>query len=532
MPKPKLNFVWIGAPRIDKGGHDIIGPESIDRNFQHFSPEERNPIVFWCQEAFQQVYKDYFTAKGLKIEVKSIEAYLSEFKTEDNTATEIQQIFSKLTHPDRNKIIDCVYLKDLFFNVLLATQGDYVLDTNIQTDLTAPVNFPKYTKFMFPWVSDTSELWMQYAPPDNLSRAKKVLRCYLDLYQNAVKIFNEQGYSAEYHKQEGIIASAAIRLKNCKVINNFMTETCDVWRCGFLKNTEIAVPGFNVHKEYYNSHKENQEYVYKGPHAHAIFGKVDKLEYELNHGIHPDFEANPRCAVEPSLDYDANNETLLHLATRYSHLEGRRNCMKLLLERGADADREYQIISRDVMKTKTPLIYTIESREEDAVKKLFQYARVPIRLDRISNNQTPLMRAIKCGGNGLELLLDKGADPNQLCETEDHRDTPLAMAISRKNPAWVKLLLTKGKANPNTPIKKVSGIVRVAAEPPLHIALKNEDAETVALLLQYGADPFAEAEYHVGNSVCFQKAEIIITSKDCRMLLNTALQIRACKLCN
>src|SRR6185312_11322510 len=136
MPKATLNFVWIGEPCFDKGGQDVVGPELIDRNLKYHSKaasleefkNETNTLKFWCLKAHKKRYQDYFAAKKIVIEVIPIETYLSEQKAEDEAVVEILRIFTDLTQPNRNKVQDWVCLKDLFFNFLLATKGDYVLD--------------------------------------------------------------------------------------------------------------------------------------------------------------------------------------------------------------------------------------------------------------------------------------------------------------------------------------------------------------------------------------------------------------------
>ena len=75
-----------------------------------------NSIVFWCQACCVERYDAFFKSKGVTIEVKSIEHYLETCQIERENAAFIQQEYTKIIlDPARNKIIDRVYFKDMFF---------------------------------------------------------------------------------------------------------------------------------------------------------------------------------------------------------------------------------------------------------------------------------------------------------------------------------------------------------------------------------------------------------------------------------
>jgi len=533
MPKPNLNFVWIGEPRFDQGGQDVIGPETIAQNLKDHSnahslaelKETSNPLIFWCLESHQERYKKYFATKEIAIEVKPIEPFLREFKVEnDAIPATILKIFSEHTSPGHNTVVDRVCLKDLFFNFILAYQGHYVLDTNVHTfmlsDQDEPsVDMPAHAKFMFPWVRNTAEVWMQYSPPNNLQRAKNILDLYLKLYmENIRELYNKPDNAEEYHKAVCSAAATAVRLNQPKKLENFDTDDCGVWDCGKLSSTEVDVLGLNVQKEYYNSHRKSSEQAYRATHEHVYYGHYKKLSFYLSHGGNPDSEANPR-KEKTGLDYDANKETLLHLSLRGCKSKKYRKCAELLLAYGADPNREHEFIQNTITYIKTPLIYALESGSKETVKILFN-TKIPINVNKILNQDTPLMLAIRGNTDCIDLLLKKGADPNIFFESTNKRNTPLAMAVRRGNSKAVKSLLENDKAaNPNIPIKQKQIGFQILAEYPLHTALKQNDAVTARLLLEHGADLSVVSEYKQEGKIIRSTTEQISTSKECKDLL-------------
>lgn len=536
MTKPVLNFVWVGPPRFDQGGQDIVGPETIDANFKAF-PELNsppNPMVFWCQSVYVRQYQEYFTSKGIAIHVASIEDYLKTCETEKDKAQIILEHYHELIEtPGRNQILDRVYLKDMFFNLILATKGDYVLDTNVQaTGLEKPVYFPAYDKFMFPWVKERKfgppkpDVWMQFAPPKS-ELAKQLLDCYLDLYKKAREIYQDYLYSEIHHRLIGIVAVNAACLqnnlmKNMEIISTYQNDYRDTWAGGLLiDGSDVNITPLGVSKEYYNSHKDNQEDSYGGPQMHAYNGNLEKLNFDLTHGINPDIEANIRCHI-----HYTNNETLLHIAMRYSNEPGHRRCVQLLLTSGADANKIYSIKYSEMshFQQESPLTSSIKTRTEEAIQVLFTYAKTPVNVDQILNHESPLIVAVRCD-TGVNLLLQYHANPNQ--HWPEQKDTPLAYAVRESSVNNIDLLLMAG-ADPNTPVRQNNTYQngkRIISETPLHIALKNKDAITVQKLLKHGADPFIIAQYKLKmGSVIKQTTTEIETSETCRQILAAAIQ--------
>ena len=210
-------------------------------------------------------------------------------------------------------------------------------------------------------------------------------------------------------------------------------------------------------RTYYNTHKIHVEHLLSPTHCHVISGERERLAFDLDHGINPDLEANPlrKYDIDPEIEHDATNQTLLHLAMWYSAHEKVRQCAQLLLERGADVNRVHSLTCyskqhpNGITRQKCPLSYALLSESEEAVNILFTYARQPIQVNLILNNESLLIFAVH-NKTGIELLLKHGADPN--LTWPEQNDTPLSVAVREKNVEAVKLLLDAG-ANPQAIVR-------------------------------------------------------------------------------
>ena len=290
-----INFVWIGEPKFDKGGQDVLGPESFDLNFKKFPQDMPNSIVFWCQACCVERYDAFFKSKGVTIEVKSIEHYLETCQIERENAAFIQQEYTKIIlDPARNKIIDRVYFKDMFFNFILATQGNYVLDTNMVADPDRATILPDYPVFMFCILVNPetiqpidSEVWMQYAPPHDLKRAQACLNTYIHLYQETTEQFAGKYYDTFYHNSVGHIALSALYLKEKLWTQQFIPSpdaSFGIWRA-FFTPTGAKLMDLLVTKEYYNTHRQNRDNKYSPSHLHVYHLLFDNIKFDLDHGI-------------------------------------------------------------------------------------------------------------------------------------------------------------------------------------------------------------------------------------------------------
>ncbi|KAI9360068.1 ankyrin repeat-containing domain protein [Zopfochytrium polystomum] len=193
-----------------------------------------------------------------------------------------------------------------------------------------------------------------------------------------------------------------------------------------------------------------------------------------------------------------NNETALTSAAMSGNLE----TVRMLVEHGADVRHASK--SASGVERVTALHGACEMGHVDIVKLLLATKRVDV--DAVTNPPfTPLTLAIQLERVDCAIaLLDAGANVNLLgpiyfaiahgevsvveallerqCDLDrfdQEGHTPLTLAISKRNVAMVKLLLEKGKVDPNK--KKQDGM------PPLELAQLEGFAEIVDLLKASGA---------------------------------------------
>lgn len=223
-----LNFVWVGPPKIKDGGHDVSAINSIHANYVKFNApaSDRNPIVFWCQKEYCDQYKEYFNSKNIPVVVNAIEDYLSstESKNDDEINQKVLAVFKQIIEDKekRNRIVDRVCFKDLFFLLLSANEGGYVLDTNMQARQDSPLNFPEYEKHHYPVVQNMGnstdvvgvDVWMMYFPrtAQAKARARQSLDLYLEKYQGVRDLFTTEGYTEKYHRSACGIAAHSLTL--------------------------------------------------------------------------------------------------------------------------------------------------------------------------------------------------------------------------------------------------------------------------------------------------------------------------------
>ena len=263
-----LNFVWVGKPRFEAGGDDVIGPDTIAANFQKFSPD--NPpatMNFWCQAAYQEAYETYFRQKGVPIQVISIEDRLNQDRKKGLPASEgeaavvsnsasasasasaaepakfmsleelqaqflseahdrkqaervYQHFMETMSAPD-STTRDSVSMKDMMSFYVLANSktGGYFLDTNVHAGLNAPAIFNDYTTFKSPAYlgrrTSIPEVWMQYSPADKPLAAKLRLDNYLDRYDERRDLINNglwERHSQADNRLGGFMVTDAITL--------------------------------------------------------------------------------------------------------------------------------------------------------------------------------------------------------------------------------------------------------------------------------------------------------------------------------
>lgn len=519
LRKSNLNFVWIGPPKVQEGGQDVVGIYSICKNHTEFkTPEEnRNSLHFWCQFDYIETYHSYFIAKGFKVILHSIEDYLNKLITnKDEDGIKVKDIFNELImDPHRNKIVDRVYFKDLFFLVLLSKEGGYCLDTNIQALQTAPVNFKEYPKYHFPILNKKIfEVWMQYCPEKDKPRALASLHYYLEKHLLTKEIFAKFSYAKPYHDRIGNAIVAAVTLGR-KEVKLDLTQT---WQFEHTLNSNVTMPEFNLFKEYYNSHRKYRENNYLKFHDHIAFGKRNALQFSLEHGINPNAKINTQIENKNRI-LVKKNEALINIAFFAIFNKNGLDCAKLLLEKKADIDNIY-LYSKDNKSfiERSVLTDAINNKSNEGLNLALQYGA---KVSLILNNQSPLLLAIQFNF-GIEVLLKNKADPNQRWQGQTH--TPLLLAVIKNNIEAIKLLLNY-KATPNMTGGRYQDLEKtIVSIAPLHIALEKNYIEIVELLLLHGANPNICFEYKINKTNYVSTAYQIKTSDECKKLLDNERQ--------
>ncbi len=454
MPKSSLNFIWVGP--LPKGGAHAISATSIAENFKNFNVPEagRNPMVFWCQAEHQQKFVEYFAKENIKIEVKSIEPYLESIVKQSNEqdtklkveAAKLLEIHSELLLGEgRNSIHDRVTFKDVFALFLMANEGGYFLDTNLEASQKGAIHFPEYDEYKFPWleqivekklIRNIPEVWMQYSPYHNTARAKESLLRYLESYPILQSLYRENNID-EYHKACGIkIARAVCLAKDDNELYSVIKERSaqNIWRTDFL-DREAKMQQFALTKVYFNSHFPNQKSSYTHWHYNVLFGPTFRLKYGLMHDIDPNTKASPRESSHPGLGYEADDETLLHSAFRYIQYESCYEAATLLLSYAANPNAIYTFKKEGTEKRYTALRHVLEKKHEKGLNLLLDHN---VDLKIITDNKSPLMIAAE-HEFGVAELLAKGADPNQ--EWPNQQETPLSLALAKGSYRLVKMLL-------------------------------------------------------------------------------------------
>lgn len=217
-------------------------------------------------------------------------------------------------------------------------------------------------------------------------------------------------------------------------------------------------------------------------------GKKEIAEFLLDQKADPN--QGTESISEDSKTTNKRTESGLYIYSCFSHyalpFEKRKEYVDLLLANNADPNKGYETIEENYT-TSTPLYEQIYHHTPDTNKTF---------LGKKITRETPLYRFIDTIQKNatvdyslLELLLNKGADPNKgktyIDESNPKNNkhtTPLSIAASNNHLDCVKLLLSKG-ALPNYQAFPTDDV-----HYPLYMAVKNKNIEMVKLLLESGAD--------------------------------------------
>lgn len=465
----KINYIWVGMPVLTQGGQDVIGPVTLTQSLVKFPLPTPTSIVFWCLAKYLLEYKAYFIQKGIDITVCAIESLLEEeeaFLLSDNQkwSQKILPHYKELTALHRGRSLDNVFLKEMIALLILATEGGWVLDTNVQTDPTKAVILKEYAEFKYPLLAEpspifagrfelTPEVWMQYSPPNNLTVAKKRLDNYLQCYEQFIRKESFVPYSEEHHHMAGKIAVKALLLDG--QYQHIPNEISPWKSIAFDVDNEMdyAVPELGaIFKAYGNSHRPNYQNQYNDAHAYLLLRDIRRLIFALDHGIPINVQANVKTP-----QYHTENEELLHLAMRLypSDPLNIRGFVEFLLERHANPNVAHLISYAGVDKMESALTYAIKAcfllKSLEPLALIFTHKN--IHLDSVLNNQSPIIYAQYLKGKAhnsikldvIEYLLQKGANPDQ--KMPMNSNTALLVALNQGDEAIIRLLL-KYKADP------------------------------------------------------------------------------------
>ncbi|KAL3483162.1 ankyrin repeat-containing domain protein [Aspergillus germanicus] len=195
--------------------------------------------------------------------------------------------------------------------------------------------------------------------------------------------------------------------------------------------------------------------------------------------------------------------TPLHKAAEQGHLD----CASVLIEHGADVNARdgysrtvleaaawtgklqmvrFLLIQGADIQAKNLIAHAAESTNVDLMRFLLDRGA---QIDGGRCRSQPALVWIVLDSNhaALRLLLERGADPNEV--GYGWAMTPLHSAVQQVDIVAARLLLDHG-ADVN--------LLDTRAHVPLHLAVDGKEAgreEVVRLLLELGADVFAEAEY-------------------------------------
>lgn len=324
---PSLNYIWVGKPRtdaLDQLGQDVMGPVAMSE----CTDSTENPVFFWCLAE----HKDYYDKllRGQSIAVRAIETTVSEKidpTEEGQLASEVLALINRiLEKQNRSQIRDFVTVKELFAFLLLATDGDYVMDTNVMP-AASHVSFPTHPNFHMPaFVYPVekhldADVWMMYSPNNNRDHAKRALRYFLDSVNRIEKeIFDREGYSGNYRDSIlHVVIKAALLLDDKQRDIHYWCAT----RLGSSFPVKVFFDKLGVMKLYFNTHGAQDRDAQSDLLKAVVMGKTAEVAHLLQ---------------QPGIDVNAVTNTEYYrniTALSAAHFYGREEIAAVLRSKGA-----------------------------------------------------------------------------------------------------------------------------------------------------------------------------------------------------